>query len=362
VAVTRADVLHGARDAAVAEISPAEREEQEAIAAASLADKRPVVRPVSVDELRVLDIDEAVLGLGFEERTLESARRLLQLTSPRSAWLLSYREPGKSQEILSLVRERSPDFSTKDYETLVEDPTVAVRDGKVLIDITGLAKPALFLVVRETLRRNGTVLICHTRAQSYYPLDEDIRRVLEAEQVGDHYVLLNELSRILTGEKGPYTLHKLLPTDADESRRRLLFAFASAKHERLLSLLDNRTYDRIELVLPNASPPRGELARIAAEVAARAFASANIDRLDSDDLQGVLDLLLKQYWHWYVQRGFNFELALTGSKLQATAAGALAACFKVAQCWYVRPQEFDLNRFTKGVGETKFYEITVERS
>jgi len=359
---TQQELFDKRLETSVSETSTSEQAEQEAIVAAWLADKRPVVRSVSEDELRALAIDEVVLGLGFEERTLESARRLLRLAAPRSAWLLSYREPGKSQEILSLVRERSPHFSTTGYEALVEDPTVAVKKGKVLVDITGLAKPALFLIVRETLRRNKTALICHTRAQSYYPLDEDIRLVLEAEQVGDYYLLLNELSRILTGEKGPYTLHKLLPTDADESRRRLLFAFSSAKHERLLSLLDNRTYDRIELILPNATTPRGELARIAAEVAARSFATANIDRLDSDDMQGVLDLLLKRYWHWYVQRGFNFELALTGSKLQATAAGALAACFKVAQCWYVRPQEFDLNRFTKGVGETKFYEITIERS
>jgi hypothetical protein len=336
--------------------------EQESIVAAWLADKRPVVRSVNVDELRRTTIDQVVLGLGFEERTLESARRLLQVTAPRSAWLLSYREPGRSTDILDLVRARGFELATKPYEELVEDCAVDVQDGTVLIDITGLAKPALFLTVRENLRRNQRVLICHTRAQSYYPLDDDIRRVLEAEQLGDHYALLDELSRILTGETAPYALHKLLPTDADESRRRVLFAFSSAKHERLLSLLDKRTYDRIELILPNASTPRGELARIAAEVAARAFASANIERLDSDNVQGVLELLLRRYWHWYVQRGFNFEIALTGSKLQATAAAALAACFKVAQSWYVRPQEFDLNRFTKGVGETKFYEITVQRS
>jgi|SRR5579859_111570 len=338
------------------------QEEQESIVAAWLADKRPVARSVSLDELKGLTIDQVVLGLGFEERTRESASRVLQVTSPRYAWLLSYREPGRSEDILNLVRSRGARIVTKAYEELVDDCAVEVQDGTVLIDITGLAKPALFLTVRETLRKNKKLLICHTRAQSYYPLDEDIRRVLEAEQAGDHYALLDELSRILTGEKAPYTLHKLLSTESDESRRRVLFAFSSAKHERLLSLLDKRTYDRIELILPNANTPRGELARIAAEVAARAFASANVDRLDSDNMQGVLELLLRRYWHWYVQRGFNFELALTGSKLQATTAAALAACFKVAQCWYVRPQEFDLKRFTKGVGETRFYEISVQGS
>jgi len=334
--------------------------EQESIVTAWLTDKRPVVRRVSLHELSQLNVDQAVLGLGFEERTLESTIRLLRTTSPKSAWLVSYREPGKSNEMLSVVRSGGIAISTKSYEELVDDCAVEVCDGTVLIDITGLAKPALFLTVKETLRKNKKVLISHTRAQSYYPLDEDIRRVLDAEQAGDHYALLDELSRILTGEKAPYTLHKLLSTESDESRRRVLFAFSSAKHERLLSLLDKRSYDRIELILPNANTPRGELARIAAEVAARAFASATIDRLDSDDIEGVLELLLRRYWHWYVQRGFNFELALTGSKLQATTAAALAACFKVAQCWYVQPQEFDLRRFTQGVGETRYYEISLQ--
>jgi serine/threonine protein kinase len=338
-------------------VSSAEEVEQASILAAWLDAKRPVVRLLSADDLRRIPIDQVMLGLGFEERTLESARRVLHVTKPRVAWLVSYREPGRSEQILGLIKSSGSAFSVKPYENLVDDCTVDVQDGNVLVDITGLAKPALFVAIRETLRRNKRVFICHTKAESYYPLDEDIRRVLSAERVGDHYALLDELSRILTGELGPYTLHKLLPTDADESRRRILFAFSSAKHERLLSLLDNRTYDRIELILPNANTPRGELARIAAEVAARAFATANIDRLDSDDLQGVLELLLKRYWHWYVQRGFNFELALTGSKLQATAAAALAASFKIAQSWYVRPQEFDLNRFTKGVRDTRFFEL-----
>ena len=75
--------------------------EQESIVAAWLADKRPVVRRISLEELQRLKVDQAVLGLGFEERTLESARRLIQATSPKSAWLVSYREPGKAEEMLS---------------------------------------------------------------------------------------------------------------------------------------------------------------------------------------------------------------------------------------------------------------------
>jgi len=347
-------------DITASSTSAMDQSEQESILTAWLNDKRPVVQTLDAAQLGQINIDQIVLGLGFEERTLESARRVLQATAPRSAWLVSYTEPGRADQILTLVKNSVRQLSIKSYEDLVDDCSVEIQDGNVLVDITGLAKPALFLTVRETLRRNNRVFICHTRARSYYPLDEDIQRVLDAEQVGDHYILLDELSRILTGELGPYTLHKLLPTDADESRRRILSAFSSAKHERLLSLLDNRTYDRIELILPNANTPRGELARIAAEVAARAFATANIDRLDSDDLQGVLELLLRRYWHWYVQRGFNFELALTGSKLQATAAAALAACFKVAQCWYVRPQQFDLNRFTTGIGDTRFFELKLK--
>ncbi len=60
----------------------------------------------------------------------------------------------------------------------------------------------------------------------------------------------------------------------------------------------------------------------------------------------------------YAERGFDIELALTGSKMHAVACAAACSVFKVAQCWYVRPESFDTERFTIGVGETDLFQIT----
>ena len=57
--------------------------------------------------------------------------------------------------------------------------------------------------------------------------------------------------------------HRIQTTLAKE----ILCAFSSPKHERLLSLLDYRDYDRIEIVAPNSDSPRSKVAQIAAAVA-----------------------------------------------------------------------------------------------
>ena len=85
--------------------------------------------------------------------------------------------------------------------------------------------------------------------------------------------------------------NKFLPSDYDNTRQRVLCAFSSPKHERLLSLLDDRDYDRIEIIAPKGDPPRSKVAQIAAEVAARNNANSNVTNIDSNDFDGVLKFI-----------------------------------------------------------------------
>ena len=319
---------------------------------------RPRLGAVEVDQsdLQNKAIETIVVGLGFEDRTLESTRRLLSVVRPRKAIGIRYSEPGRSDEILAELAGNVESVEVLDYSSVVAGG-VSLPKGPVLVDVTGLAKPALFHSVRNALLESGIVWIAHTRAELYYPSDRDISAVLSAAEERDHYRLLDSLASILTGEAGPYSIDNLLSCDSDESRRRVLCTFASAKHQRLLSLLDQRDYDRIEIVVPFAGTPRSDVARIAAEIAAWNFRSAATHEIDSDDLEGVVSFLSKQYLRWYVDRGYNFEIGLTGSKLQAVACAALSVEFKVAQCWYVRPSQFDRDRFTKGIGRSRYFEV-----
>ena len=321
-----------------------------------IQEKTPRTRIVDSVELSGVKIDEIVVGLGFEERTLQSVKRLLRRVKPNAATLIKYREAGKGAEIEKYVRKYIKDIQVIEYEDIVKSG-LSVSKGNIFVDISGLAKPALFHAVRNSLIQAQRVWLCDTRAKMYYPLDEDIQDALKSQDDSDPYSFLEGLRKILTGEKGPYKINSLLFSDADESRRRVLCAFSSAKHERLFSLLDERDYDLIEIIAPKKLTPRNKLALIAAEVAADNFAIANLTRIDSHNLTRVLNHIVERYQYWYVKGGCNFEIALTGSKLQAVACAAISAAMKISQCWYVSPQEFDVQRFTSGAGKTTYYEI-----
>ncbi|WLA83230.1 hypothetical protein [Bradyrhizobium elkanii] len=324
------------------EVSPDERISVEELTGAEAA----ALRPTSL-----------VLGLGFEERTLESAKRLVGLLEPTRSYAVGYEEQGKSREIKRLLEKWGPaDLTTIPYAEALPDGILVEENGTTLVDVTGLAKPIIFHTIRQSLRRTGSVLVAHTRAKHYYPTEKDMERLLKSER--DRHKFFEALSGILTGEKGPYQRIPLLTADADETRRSLLVAFSSPKHERLLSLVESKVIDRLEVVAPAGDTARNRVARQIAEIAATDNASSKVTMIDSDDLRTTVDFLRKGFEDWYVRGGFNFEIGLTGSKMEAVAAAAISAFYKLTQCWYVRPQQFDPQRFTKGAGDTRFFRIS----
>lgn len=328
--------------------------------AAFLDRKQPTIQRIEETFPKVA-MGCAVLGLGFEERALESAKRLCALVKPQNAVVVQYTEPGRSAEIMSILRTSEVRYTAIKYEDIVKHGMRELEDENVIVDITGLAKPVIFHAVRNQLRRKRRVWVCHTEAVSYYPLEADVEKVVQADHL-DHYAQLERLSKVLTGETGPYESAKLLQSDSDDTRQRILCAFSSPKHERLLSLLDRRDYDLVEIIAPKNDTNRSKVARLAAEIAARNNANSNVTEIDSNEIDHVLKFITGRYKWWYVDHGANFEFGLTGSKLQAVACAAASAAYKISQCWYLQPAQFDYERFTQGVGETHFYEITLKDS
>lgn len=316
--------------------------------------RMPRLRGLGADDLSELGVEVLVLGRGFEERTLASVQSLAQHVSPSRAVLVGYPLDGHGPEVERVTREMAGDVTIVDYREAVATG-LEVPPGLALVDVTGLAKPMIFDAVRRLLRRDVRVVIAHTAASVHYPLNEDIARVLDAQEKGDAYALLDALSGVLTGEARPYTFDKLLSTDADDGRRRLLCAAASPKHERLMSLIDERDYDRVDIVVPSSDTPRARLARLAADIATKNFHSSGTVRLPSDDLASMLDFIADHYQRYYAHGNFDFELGLTGSKLHAVACAAACSALRFSQCWYVRPAYFDIERFTKGIGETRYF-------
>jgi hypothetical protein len=316
-----------------------------------LADVALRIEKLPLNDFRCAEPAALVLALGFEERTRVSAERLLTACRPKKVVLVRLDEEGRSAATAKLASDKTKNVTF-----------VAVRDvlsrglslgGSVLVDVTGMPKSVIFSSIRTLLSHNKEVFVCRTGALAYRPSEREISRIILAENDRDHYKLLKRMAELQMGESGPYELIRLLPSEADESRRVALSCFSSAKFERLLSFLDERAYDRIEIGTPLTKTNRSICAKIAAEVAARTYPATTVTELDCDDLGALCSHIVGRYQHWYVNAGMNFEMALTGSKLDSVACGAVGAAFKIAQCWALKAKNLDVDNYSVGVGQTR---------
>jgi hypothetical protein len=274
---------------------------------------------------------------------------------------IRYAEPGHADEILALLAERKIPVSELTYDA--DDWSMfSLPPGDTVVDVTGLAKPVLFGMTRKALKASGNVWVAHTAAVVHYPLNEEIDKVFRAGEGRDQYELLEAAAHIWYGEREPYSFIGLLPGMSDPSRRRVLCAAASAKHQRLSTLVSNEQYDHVEIAAPPGDSPRNRLARLAADVAARGLLSAHVELLASDDLAGQVSFLTRQFADFYIAGGFEIELGLTGSKMHAIACAVASEAYRPSQCWYVKPAGFDPERFTTGTGDTHYCHVTLERS
>ena len=325
------------------------------------ASRLPVVSEIDDIEDEANSIATVVTSLGFEDRALTSTTLLFPKLRPENVILVRYPVVGHGESIRALAQGAANSVLEYDHNELNEE-SFGLPDGEVMVDVTGLAKPAIFKTVSQALHRNRTVVVAHTQAEAYYPLDEHIEPILAFRESGDTFKVLERAQEIWTGEKGPYQFIRLLGSDVDQSRRRLLCAAVSPQHERLLSLVEQRDYDGLSIIGPTGNTPRAQLASLAAEVATQGRYGYRIDDVDSDDLKGMVRLLGIQFDDFYTRDGFDIEFGLTGSKMHAVACAAASVVLKIAQCWYVQPMSFDPKRFTVGARETRLFRISLPNS
>ena len=317
-----------------------------------------VIRPLVPSELGGMALGGIIVGLGFEDRTLASNELLAKHVSSGTVHAVRYDLPGHSEAILRAWSASGRVVSELPYEAAIAAlPAIA---GLALVDISGLSKPLIFATVCRELKEKGRVLVCLTAAEHHYPLEEDLRDLFAAQKVDDPLAFLDSLSGVLKGEQGPYRDVRLVDEEVDLSRSRALIAFASAKHERLFSLLDKREFDYVEVIAPDGDAPWARVATFAAEFLCQNLQNSKVTRHPSGDLVGLVNYLDKQYLEIYGIGGANVELGLTGSKLQAVAAAVLSARRKIAQAWYLGPRSFDEARFSKGVLGTRLFDISVK--
>jgi hypothetical protein len=301
-------------------------------------------------------IDALVLALGFEERALVSAQRILEALKPRRILLVRY-EGDQGKGIADRVAASG--VATTLVSSIDELRALLSQvSGKVVVDSTGLSKPYLFTAICTALSSARHVSVVHTLAQEHYPKNDDLLRLGVVPDSPVSAEVLARMGEVLIGEAGPYKHMLVHHVESSPDRSRALIASASPKNDRLLYLLDRRPCDATRILVPKPTTSRRRIARAAAELAASA-ADANValEDVDTNDIDAALSVSEKLYNDFYYRSGANVEVGLTGSKIHAVAFAALAAAGRVSAAWYVSPSTFDNSRFTDGVGDTECFDL-----
>lgn len=336
----------------------AEGNEKPTIDFSFILNKLPTITKIDKSQILKEGIDVLVIGLGFEDSTLKSAIELAKL-KPKKVICIQFSEIGKTKDIIKEFRNSGVKDIVKIKLDEFKEGNIDL-EGNILCDVTGLPKAVIFDVVKKSLIASKAICISITEPEKTYPLDSDIKKVLSKKNSKDTSEILNEISKLLKGESGKYRITNLLPHYTNISDPRVLFSFASAKHERLYNLLDSRDYEKINIIVPNGKSPKEELSKIAAHFAMRKYNNAIIHEIQNEeDMNEILNQLAKDYYTYFITNNFPFEIALTGSKYQTISSAIFCSIFKVSQCWYIQPEKWDVDKFSTGSKKTLFYKVEI---
>ncbi len=311
----------------------------------------------SIESWKDREVDAVVIALGFEDRTRVSAERLLGAVRPTKVVLVRYDDTQGNTiaEEIERLGIRTETVSS------AEEISASIRAaGRVIVDTSGLSKPYLFIAIRDALTHARKVGVVHTLAAHHYPRNADLQKLGVAADRPVPSEILEKLGDVLMGEAGPYRLVPVHQAPAAPERWRALIASASPKNDRLLYLLDCRRCDATRILVPRPTTARRRIAWAAAELAASATdANVGLVEVDTNDIDHAIRATEEIYGDLYFRSGANVEIGLTGSKIHAVAAAALAASARVSAAWYVCPQKFDHERFTVGAGETQCFDLAL---
>jgi len=322
-----------------------------------IKDKLPITNFFDKNDLELIDFDIVILGLGFEDRALETVNDIFnQGIRFKKAICVKYFEEGQTKPILELLDHKGVKYDIIPFESFLLENKIS--NNNILCCVSGLPKSLIYRIVGN-LYQNNRVVFSHTYAKDYYPLDSDITSYLnDCTKSEFSFEFLEEVtSELVKGEKGPYDIVELSDSNSDESKKRVLITFSSAKYERLFKVIDEREYDIIELISPTPDTPRTKLARIASNILAKRFNHIVIKEFDTNNIEELTSYLFEKYYFYYVLNNYNVEIALTGTKRQTVVSSILSTLLKISKCWYVKPSYWDTERFSKGIGETTYFEI-----
>lgn len=315
----------------------------------------PKIYELSDKEVDKLQIDEILLGLGFEESCEKSASNCFERLKPKTAKLIEYNLSGRADAIRKTVLGCLSDVEVRKADARSFFEKGADQTCR-LIDISGLAKPIIYRSVKAALQLEGFVYLAFTEPEVTSPKDEDLAKILDAQEQQESVV--DSLRQIVGSEFPPYHSVEVDSMESDATRSRALLAFSSSSHERLVHLVSENNYNHADLVTSTANSSHAKIAAMLAKAAAREAESSEILEVDLMNPQHILKTVEQSYTQKYRDSGMNFEIGLTGGKLDTVASAAFCSRYPVNKVWYVRPNKFDPDKFSQGAKATRYFKIS----
>lgn len=301
----------------------------------------------------IQDYKQYLLGVGFEDRTYESLKKVLNNDSITRIYAIKHKlEEGRFKDIKKLLKESEKEIIYTDI-TEIDHINFSIPS---VIDVSGLSKSMIYSIIIQAKKYLNNIAVIETDAMELSPSDDDLEKIISSEKQATE-ILKTVTETVELGELKPYEIEKIYSTDSDESNSRVVLCFSSAKFERMLYFLDNKQYDKILIINPISEENRSKLARLSSQVIQDKYSSleTEIINIDIDNQNDILQTMTMLYQKYYLQEGCNFDIALTGSKLQ-TICSAIFTCFnKINNCWYIHPQAWKPNGFSSGYSDTFIY-------
>ncbi|ROZ66243.1 hypothetical protein EEB15_27105 [Ramlibacter sp. WS9] len=328
----------------------------------SSAGTKPIATDiVHLNEIKFSDIELwgawTYLGaLGVEERTEVAHRRFAAVSSMANVVAVQYGQSGRGENIKRSWHRvgKVPTLTASSDALSIELPE------RTVIDISGLTKRLIFGLIRKQFLKYGRVFVSITAAEQSVPSVRDIENILFLYGSGEIAKARAALQAVVGNiESGPYTAESVIENISDPTRDRALISFLSSRHERILALLEQRTYEHIELIYSKSDEKRGHLAEILGRQIGDFVSSVSIEGFDSNhQLPDLIGRLLQIHKGHVLGSKSNVEIALTGTKTQAVAAAIASTLSRFSCVWYLAPASISTISYTEGAGATTIFELS----
>lgn len=321
----------------------------------------PQLTPVTALDLRPGEV--FVCAGGFEGRCLKFPQILQPCKQPRStAVLLQYfphNERNRFEQIASVLRDKGCQVAAMPYDrhapgtfdTSFSDTLTRVEASGVCLDISGMSRLAIMIIVDVVRELNLPLRVVYVEALDYAP---SLKEFQEAKASGQQHI---PTSFIHTGVYDVVRIPRLSSIRM-QNHATLLIAFDSFNEALCQALVNVISPSRFILI--NGRPPREKLRwreKATAYVHERLREEWSVEN-DNDPIKVTStlkykethDVLVELYWRFSATH--RIILAPTGSKMQTLGSYLLRAVHDDVHVEYPTVEGFFAEKYSRGIRET----------